>query len=204
MPIEFDLSHVGKPEDIHKGFERVEPGCGMALISEFNEYGHAKTGAHELKLEIVAWTVDDSVGQIHEELIFTKDTSGKGWPLKRMTALALASGVWRVDQVKQWQMSGQQGSLETQDMVGRPIFVELVEEPDQSNPAKTYIKVGGAGLAFFNLNDPACANWPKNQALFNQWAPKVGTVAVSTSHTSSLPTQSKQELPAASDPFSNV
>ena len=90
MAFEFDFSQV--PEDPTKiqdgNSDRVSPGRGMALVVAYNEYGGAKGKAHELELEIVAWTVPADVAKRHKENIFHQDTTGKGFPMKRLTCLA--------------------------------------------------------------------------------------------------------------------
>ncbi len=79
MGLGFDFSNV--PDDPTKiqdgGGDRPTPGRGMVLISEFNEYGGAKGQAHEVVMEIVAWTNSQDVAKVHKENIFHKDNTGK-------------------------------------------------------------------------------------------------------------------------------
>lgn len=173
MGLQIDLSQTGEPEKLHDQPGRVEPGCGMALIQKFEEYTQGGS-AHDIHLEIVAWTVPDEVGKVHQQSLWMTDRSGKGWPMKVLTNLAIASGLWTADQVRQMQQSGNYGEFDPQEMVGRPVMVRLVEEPDNRDPSKVYVKIGGVGIDVFNLNDPKAADFPRHAGLFNQWSPKIG------------------------------
>lgn len=176
MAFEFDFSQV--PEDPTKiqdgNGDRVTPGKGMAVINGWNEYGGAKGLAHELELEIVAWSNQEDIAKTHKENIFHKDSTGKGFPMKRMTCLAMASGLFTANDVKAWKAAGKAPEIDMQKLVGRPIMIELIAEPDKNDATKTYIRIGNIGLAFYHIKDPRIAAWPKNQNIYNANAHAVG------------------------------
>ena len=130
MSFEFDLSNV--PEDASRiqdgGGDRPTPGRGMAVIREWVEYGAVNGQAHKLALELVAWTTATDVGKFHDESIFHQDRSGKGHPMKRMTALAMAAGLFTPADVARWKAERKNPSIDMQAMVNRPIMIELAED----------------------------------------------------------------------------
>lgn len=204
MGFEFDFSQV--PEDPTKiqdgNGDRVTPGKGMAIITVWNEYGGAKGQAHELELEIVAWSNSQDIAKTHKENIFHKDSTGKGFPMKRMTCLAMAAGLFTANDVKAWKAAGTAPEIDMQKLVGRPIMIELIEETDKDNATKKYIRIGNIGLAFYHIKDKRIEAWPKNQTIFNANAHKVGDWITETKPAA------KTEKPAATaaaasaaDPF---
>jgi hypothetical protein len=206
MSFEFDFSSVpDDPSKIQDGNgERVTPGRGMALITAWNEYGGVKGQAHELELEIVAWSHQADIAKVHKENIFHKDSTGKGFPMKRMTCLALAAGLFNANDVKSWKASGTQPAVDMQKLVGRPIMIELVEEPDKNDASKKYIRIGNIGLAFYHIKDKRVEAWPKNTNIFNQNALKVGEWITETKPVAK--TEQRKQEPAtaaagAADPF---
>jgi len=176
MAFDFDFSQV--PEDPSKiqdgNGDRVTPGRGMVKITEWNEFGGAKGLAHSLEFEIVAWSNKDDLGKRHKENIFHKDTTGKGFPMKRMTCLSMAAGLFTASDVKAWKAAGAAPAIDMQKLVGRPIMVELIEKADQNDATKKYIRVGNIGLAFYHIKDKRIENWPKNQNIYNANAHAVG------------------------------
>jgi hypothetical protein len=190
---EFDFSNV--PEDPTKiqdgNGDRCTPGKGMALITAWNEYGGAKGQAHELELEIVAWTNQADIAKTHKENIFHKDNTGKGFPMKRMTCLAMAAGLFTAKDVKAWKAAGTAPEIDMQKLVGRPIMIELVEVVDDKDATKKYINIGNIGLAFYHVKDQRIAAWPKNQTIFNTKAHMVGDWITETK-----PAAAKTEKPA--------
>ncbi len=176
MAIDFSFDNIpDDPSKIHEGNgDRVSPGRGMAIITAFNEYGGAKGQAHEVEFEIVAWTVSADVAKRHKENIFFTDSSGKGFPMKRLTCLAMAAGLFTANDVKKWKAAGTQPQMDMQKIVGRPIMIELVEEADKNDPTRKYIRVGNIGLAFYHIKDTKVAAWPKNQSVYNRSAAAVG------------------------------
>jgi hypothetical protein len=206
MSFEFDFSSVpDDPSKIQDGNgERVTPGRGMALITAWNEYGGVKGQAHELELEIVAWSHQADIAKVHKENIFHKDSTGKGFPMKRMTCLALAAGLFNANDVKSSKASGTQPAVDMQKLVGRPIMIELVEEPDKNDASKKYIRIGNIGLAFYHIKDKRVEAWPKNTNIFNQNALKVGEWITETKPVAK--TEQRKQEPAtaaagAADPF---
>jgi len=210
MAFDFDFSQV--PEDPTKiqdgNGDRVTPGKGMAQITAYTEYGGAKGQAHQLELEIVAWSNNADIAKTHKENIFAKDTTGKGFPMKRMTCLAMAAGLFTANDVKAWKAAGESPAIDMQELVGRPIMVELVEEADQNDATKKYIRVGNIGLAFYHIKDPRIAAWPKNQNIFNANAHIVGDWI--TDAKPPAKTETKKAAPAVgaatttADPFGGV
>jgi len=174
MGLAFDFSNVGDPEKIHDGGTRAKPGRGMVVIKKWSEYTGAKGQAHELELEIVAWTDKDSVAVTHTENIFHTDKSGKGFPMKRLTCLSMAAGLFNANDVKQWQAQGSQPEIDMTKLVDRPVMIELIEEPDQNDATKTWIRIGNFGLAIYHIKDPRCKDWPRNTQIYNMNAAKVG------------------------------
>ena len=204
MGFEFDFSQVpDDPSRIQDGNgDRVTPGKGMAIITAWNEYGGAKGQAHELELEIVAWSNSQDIAKTHKENIFHKDSTGKGFPMKRMTCLAMAAGLFTANDVKAWKAAGTAPEIDMQKLVGRPIMIELIEETDKDNATKKYIRIGNIGLAFYHIKDKRIEAWPKNQTIFNANAHKVGDWITETKPAA------KTEKPAATaaaasaaDPF---
>lgn len=190
MSFEFDLSNV--PEDASRiqdgGGDRPTPGRGMAVIREWVEYGAVNGQAHKLALELVAWTTPTDVGKFHDESIFHQDRSGKGHPMKRMTALAMAAGLFTPADVARWKAERKNPSIDMQAMVNRPIMIELAEEPDQKDPSKKYLRIGNIGLGFWHCQDPRTKDWPKNASVLNrslsvigQWTTPTSTAAPSGS-----------------------
>jgi len=203
MAFEFDFSQV--PEDPTKiqdgNGDRVTPGKGMALITAWNEYGGAKGQAHELEFEIVAWSKPGDVAKTHKENIFHKDNTGKGFPMKRMTCLAMAAGLFTANDVKAWKTAGTAPEIDMQKLVGRPIMVELVEVIDEKDATKKYINVGNIGLAFYHIKDKRVEAWPKNQTIFNANAHKVGDWITETKPAAKTEKPPAKPADPAADPF---
>ena len=176
MAIRVDFSKApDSASHIHDGNgDRVSPGRGMAIIKEFNEDGGAKGQAHELVLEIAAWSVDADRAKVHKENIFTEDKSGKGWPMRKLIALALASGLFSQSDYAEFKKNDATPDLDFSKVIGRPIMIELVEEPRMKDPSKMDIKIGNAGLGYYHIKDTKCKDWPKNAGIYNQNAAIVG------------------------------
>ena len=203
MGFEFDFSQV--PEDPTKiqdgNGDRVTPGKGMAIITAWNEYGGAKGQAHELELEIVAWSNSQDIAKTHKENIFHKDSTGKGFPMKRMTCLAMAAGLFTANDVKAWKAAGTAPEIDMQKLVGRPIMIELIEETDKDNATKKYIRIGNIGLAFYHIKDKRIEAWPKNQTIFNANAHKVGDWITETKPAAKTEKPPAKPADPAADPF---
>lgn len=203
MGFEFDFSQV--PEDPTKiqdgNGDRVTPGKGMAIITAWNEYGGAKGQAHELELEIVAWSNSQDIAKTHKENIFHKDSTGKGFPMKRMTCLAMAAGLFTANDVKTWKAAGTAPEIDMQKLVGRPIMIELIEETDKDNATKKYIRIGNIGLAFYHIKDKRIEAWPKNQTIFNANAHKVGDWITETKPAAKTEKPAVKPADPAADPF---
>lgn len=179
---EFDLSNV--PEDASRiqdgSSERPTPGRGMAVIREWVEYGAVNGQAHKLALEIVAWTTPADVGKMHDESLFYQDRTGKGHPMKRLTCLAMAAGLFTPADVARWKAERKNPSIDMQAMVNRPIMIELVEEPDQKDPSKKYLRIGNIGLGFWHCQDPRTKDWPKNASVLNRSLAVIGSWTTAT------------------------
>ena len=194
MSFEFDFSNV--PEDPTKiqdgNGDRVSPGKGMALITAWNDFGGARGQAHELELEIVAWSNSQDIAKTHKENIFHKDSTGKGFPMKRMTCLAMAAGLFTVNDVKAWKAQNAAPEIDMTKLAGRPIMIELIEEVDQKDATKKYIKIGNIGLAFYHIKDKRVEAWPKNQNIFNSKAHLVGDWVTETKPAASSPAKTEK------------
>lgn len=194
--LDFDFSKA--PDNLtrpQEGFDKITPGRGMALITAFNEYGGAKSKAHELELEIVAWTDPKCVAMTHKENIFFTDTSGKGHPMKRMICLSMAAGLFNALDAQKWKETGATPQFDMSKIIGAPIMIELIDEPDPNKPERIYTKIGGIGLAFYHIKDPRVKSWPMNQSVFNRLASSVGEWITD------LPTAAPKD---ESDPFAGV
>lgn len=176
MGFDFDFSQV--PEDPSRlqegGGDRPTPGRGMAVIREWVEYGAVNGQAHKLTLELVAWTTPADVSKFHEESIFHQDKTGKGHPMKRMTTLAMAAGLFTPADVARWKQERTSPQIDMQAMLNRPIMIELAEEPDQKDPSKKYLRIGNIGLGFWHCMDPRTKDWPKNASVLNRSVAVIG------------------------------
>jgi len=187
------------PTTMQDGGERPKPGKGMAIITKWDEYAARTKGASsQLDLEIVAWTDPACVGMRHTEQIFTKDSTGKGHPQKRLTTLAMAAGLFTPADVVRWKKNGQQAEVDMNSLVGRPIMIALIEEPDKNDPDKKYIKIGGIGLAMYHITDPRVKGWPMNQSIYTAKLPLVGTFQPPSAAVASPP-QQKPSTPSIRD-----
>lgn len=196
MGLQINTEQVGNVDQIGANPERVEPGHGMAIVTQFDEYADGG-GDHDVYLEIISYSDQSQVGKVHKERIFMRDNSGKGWPMKVLTKWALSTAVWTPDQVEEMQRQNQFGDLETSEMVGRPVFIEI-EVNDQND---RFTRIKGLGGSVFNLNDPKCKDWPKHKALFAQWAPKLtGGIRLAPPK----PAASQGNGKPAGDPFATV
>ena len=144
---------------------RPSPGCGLVQIIGWSEYTGANGKAHELECEIIAWPNADDRGKTFTELIYHEDRSGKRWPQKRMACLAAVTGLLTPGMVAVAKSNGTTVSPDMAQLPGRIMFVELIEEPWQSDPNKTSLKIGGAGMAWYHVDDPRCIRWPKNDGV---------------------------------------
>lgn len=198
MSFSFDFSSVpDDPTKIHQGGgDRPSPGRGMVMITKWSEFTGAGGAAHELEYEIVGWTNPEDVGKSHKENIFHKDKTGKGFPMKRMTCLAMAAGLFNANDVKAWKAAGSQPEIDMQKLVGRPIMIELVVEPDKNDPSKSYLNIGNIGLGMYHIKDARTKDWPKSQGVYNRTAALVGDWITETK-----PAAAKAPANGPSDPF---
>jgi hypothetical protein len=196
MSFDFDFSVI--PEDASRlqegNADRANPGRGMAIIRRWVEYGAVNGQAHNLELEIVAWTTPSDVGKIHEESIFHQDKTGKGHPMKRITTLAMAAGLFTPVDVARWKAERTNPSIDMQAMINRPIMIELTMEPDQRDPAKKYLRIGNIGLGFWHCQDPRTKDWPKSPTVLNRSAAVIGPWVTPT-QTTAAPAQGAAKMP---------
>ena len=166
MTFEFDPTD-GDPFAFNSGAAggRPSPGCGLVQIIGWSEYTGANGKAHELECEIIAWPNADDRGKTFTELIYHEDRSGKRWPQKRMACLAAVTGLLTPGMVAVAKSNGTTVSPDMAQLPGRIMFVELIEEPWQTDPNKTSLKIGGAGMAWYHVDDPRCIRWPKNDGV---------------------------------------
>lgn len=203
MGIAFDFAGTPEnPEDIHNGGgERPKPGRGMAVITGWSEYTGASGKAHELELEIVAWTDQESVAKKHKENIFHTDTTGKGWPMRRMTCLAMAAGLFNANDVRRWKTEGSMPEIDMSQLEGRPIMIELVEVPDDRNAGKTFINIGNIGLGFWHCTDTKTKDWPKNQGILSRSSATIGQWIVSDQKAAAKQASKTSAASSSADPF---
>jgi len=198
--IQLDLTNIGDPDNIHAGGERPKAGRGMIVFTGFEEFGAVNGKAHKVDIEIVAWTDPDCVAMTHSISIFYEDRTGKGHPQKVMTALGMAAGLFNARDLNQWKAAGQMPDIDFSQIVGRPAMLQLVEEPDKDNPAKTYINVGSYGKGYYHIKDPRVKDWPKNEGIFNSHAAKVGDFVILGATTPPPPGEASTSA-AAANPF---
>jgi hypothetical protein len=186
---DFDLSDMpDNPDSIGSGGQRATPGRGMAIITGWEEYGGASGKAHKLTVELAAWSTPADVGKTHEENIFHADTTGKGFPKRRMLSLAMAAGLTSPAEYQRAKANGEALRLDLQKLVGRPIMLELAEEADQRDPSKKYIRVANIGLGWHHPLDPKVAAWPKDAARLQ----RLGITATAPAKPSAPPPQQQQ------------
>lgn len=197
MGLGIDLSQVdeGNINSLHKGGgNRPSPGRGMVIVTGWQDYGAANGNAHKLSMEIVAWSDESSIAQTTDQSIFHADRKGTGHPQKIMIALGLAGGLFTARDIQMWKAAGQSADIDYCDLIGRPIMVQLVEEPDRVDPGKTWLNVGYYGKGYFHCKHPEVADWPKNQSILNKHAATIGDWVVLGESTPEPP----QPVPAAS------
>ena len=207
--LDFDLSDMpDNPDSIGSGGQRATPGRGMAIITGWEEYGGASGKAHKLTVELAAWSTPADVGKTHEENIFHADTTGKGFPKRRMLSLAMAAGLTSPADYQRAKANGEALRLDLQQLVGRPIMLELAEEPDQRDPSKKYIRVANIGLGWHHVNDPKVAAWPKDAARLQRLGITATTAPAATSQAKPVARPAPPAAPVPgnddADPFGNV
>lgn len=170
MGLNLNLSRVKGDMDSLKNtaFKETPPGRGMVLVKSFKEYGHAKTGAHELTLEIVAWTNPEGVGVEHNELLFPdKGDTEEDRCAARLIKIAIATGMITPKEAEDARNGSGELDLDfATGLPGRPMFVEIVKRKGKDD--KEYCNVGEGGFAFYHCKDSRCSDWPKHTALINQ------------------------------------
>ncbi len=177
MALNLNLRKVTGDMDSLKNnaFKETPPGRGMVLVKKFGEYSHQKTGAHELTLEIVAWTNPEGIGQEHTELIFPeKDASSEeDRCVARLVKIAIATGIITPKEAEDARNGAGELDLDlTSALVDRPMFVEIVKRKGKDD--KEYTNIGEGGFAYYHVKDPRVADWPKHAALINQNLAVVG------------------------------
>lgn len=201
---DFDFSQV--PDDasrIHDVGGRPSPGKGMAVIRGWDEYGGANGKAHKLTLELVAWSTPSDVSKTTEQNLFHTDTTGKGFPMRQMTVLAMAAGLFTAADLKRWKAEGERPRIDMSNLVGRPIMVELIEEADNRAPEKKYIRIGNIGLGFWHCTDSKTKDWPKCVRTLNAAASIIGQWDLPASaRPAAKPAPAPAAKPAGADPFS--
>ena len=201
---DFDFSMV--PEDasrIHDVGGRPSPGKGMAVIRGWDEYGGANGKAHKLTLELVAWSTPGDVGKTTEQNLFFTDTTGKGFPMRQMTCLAMAAGLFTAADLKRWKAEGERPRIDMANLVGRPVMIELVEEQDNRDPSKKYIRIGNIGLGFWHCTDSKTRDWPKCARTLNAAAAVIGQWdAPAAAKAPAKPASAAAKPSAGADPFS--
>lgn len=207
---DFDLSDMPEnPDSIGAGGgQRPTPGRGMAIITGWEEYGGASGKAHKLTVELAAWSTPADVGKTHEENIFHQDTTGKGFPKRRMLSLAMAAGLTSPAEYQRAKANGEALRLDLSKLVGRPIMLELAEEADQRDPAKKYIRVANIGLGWHHPADPKVAAWPKDLQRLQRMGITATTAPAAVPQAKPVTRPPAPAAPVASnddaDPFGNV
>lgn len=179
MALKLNLNRIKGDMDSLKntGFHDIPAGRGMVRVTEFSEYTFTKgkNPGHELKLELVAWTNPEGVGQEHKEILFVDDGSREDdLCAAKLMKIAIATGLITPAQAE----AARQGNGEIElDLVAslpdRTMFVEIIKRKDKDGQ-KEYTNVGEGGFAYYHLKDPRCADWPKHTMMFNQSLALVG------------------------------
>ena len=178
MALSLNLNRIKGPMDELKNtaFSDVPAGRGMVLLKEFKEYGFVKgkKPAHELHLEIVAWTDPEGVAQTHREIIFEDDGSREeDICAAKLMRIAIAVGLFTPAQAEQMKADGTL-ELDLNAAQNRPMFCEIVKKPDAKDPTKIYTNVAEGGFAYYHVKDKRCSDWPKLSILINQSLALVG------------------------------
>lgn len=176
MGLNLNLSKVkGNMDELKNNmFKETPPGRGMVLVKEFREYGHANTGAHELVLELVAWTTPEGVGVEHTELIFPdKGDREEDQCAARLLKIAIATGMITPRQAEDARTGAGELDLDfVTALPGRPLMVEVIKRKGKDN--KEYCNIGEGGFAFYHCRDAKTKDWPKHQAIINQSGATIG------------------------------
>lgn len=136
MVDDVDLDRVG-------GKEKVQPGSYHMLVESVDEDGGEK-GEMVVELQILRGTTPNMEGKMYEEK-FSKEY--KEWPLRKLTAFAIAARLVTKEELKAAKASGKAPKIEWTQAVGRSICIEL--ENNEYN-GKTYTR-----LAWDNIWSPA-------------------------------------------------
>lgn len=197
MALQLNAGDIKDPFNPQGGGDRPKPGHGLVVIKEFNEYGGASGKAHEMVCEIVAWTDEESVTMFHKENIFHADNTGKGFPTKRLNCIAMAAGLYNAKDAAAAKEAGTELEFDGEKLIGRPVFMQLVEVPDQNDKTRSYINVGGIGLAIYHIMDPRCSDWPTIQGIINRAAAAVGEWVAKEGAVKPAPTEASKGNPFA-------
>ena len=175
------------PEKIHDSGGWPNPGHGMVLITNWDEFGGANSQAHVLHFDIAAWSNQEDVGKSYKENFFFEDKTGKGHPNRRFMALAVAAGLITVEELKAAREKKVSPDIDFSKLIGRPIMVVL-----EHAEGKKFLNVGEIGLAMYHIHDPKIATWPKNTGLVAQKTALVGNPFANTKKASAATQQPKQ------------
>lgn len=180
-------------------------GRGMCLITDWKEYG-SKDKGHVLELEIVAWPDANDVGKPYSHNLQSSLT--EEWMqevlLKQVTQIALATGIYTPAQIAEAAKANRQLSFDLAPAVGRPVFVELINEKDKKDPNKSYLKINNRGLSIFHIRDPRCQGWPINQGVLNNCAATVGNWTPLGSATTAAPGKATDPKLNGVDPLAGL
>ena len=204
MSFEFDFSTLPEdPSTIHDSSNRATPGKGMALIKDWQEYTGKSGNSHTLTLEILAWSTPRDVGKQHTQLIWLTDKSNKQFHMRILSCLAMAAGLFTPADVAEWKRKQERPYIDMSKLIGRPVMIELVEEPDINDSSKKYLRIGNIGLGYWHCMDPKTKDWPKDIRTLNAAAALIGQWdAPATAKPAARPAPAPTTKPAGADPFS--
>lgn len=170
MGLKLNLSRVKGDMDALKNtsFRETPPGRGMMQVKEFREYGHQKTGSHELVMELVAWTNPEGIGIEHTELIFPdRGDRDDDQCAARLLRVAIATGMITPKEAEDARNGSGELDLDfTTALPGRVMMVEIIARPNKDG--KVFANIGEGGFAFYHCKDERCKDWPRHVALINQ------------------------------------
>lgn len=141
-------------DEVREQMEIPAPGkCHLAL-TEFEEYGEKKNGSHIATFEILAHDKPSEVGKVFKEFFSSKPTAF--W---RLRVLAVALGMYTVEQFREAKESGKALELDFPAAANRQLMA-VIEHSD-----KGYAQIGVKGGGMYELSDGRCADWPRHEAM---------------------------------------
>lgn len=145
---EFDVDGSGPRINVAVGFYH-------AVVDNAEEYGGPNKDSLVVKTRILAGTVEAERGNTHTEFI---KMDGSKWPVRKMTALAIAAGLVTKEEVKAAQKEGKGVAVDWSLLTGRHICYEI---DHSENNGKVYANVSYSN--FWAPDAAAAKRIPKDE-----------------------------------------